>query len=125
MERSSHLDYQGCIPISTTRGSLHQTIPVMQQGSIDVAVSQTFASVCMTLAGFKGKADPSSLQGQAHNPMTNFSVSCLGYVMESASSSSSEGFRFRIIPTSFSSGETATASDLSRYVFNLLLKHMG
>ena len=64
-------------------------------------------------------------KGTEFLPMTNFSVSCMGYVMESASSSSSEGFRFRIIPTSFSSGETATASDLSRYVFNLLLKHMG
>ena len=29
----------------------------------------------MHLAGFKGKADPSSLQVQAHNPMTNSSVS--------------------------------------------------
>ena len=28
----------------------------------------------MHLAGFKGKADPSSLQVQAHNPMTNSSV---------------------------------------------------
>ena len=49
--------------------------PSCNRGPGDVTVSQTFASVCMHLAGFKGKADSSSLQGQAHNPMTNSSVS--------------------------------------------------
>ena len=42
--------------------------PSCNRGPGDVTVSQTFASVCMHLAGFKGNADFSS-------PMTNSSVS--------------------------------------------------
>ena len=44
--------------------------PSCNRGPGDVAVSQTFASVCMYLAGFKGNADSSS-------PMTNSSVNSI------------------------------------------------
>lgn len=41
------------------------------------------------------------LKNNGFNPMTNFSVECVGYVVESIGSTSANGFLFRVIPKDF------------------------
>lgn len=57
-------------------------------------------------------------KGTEFVPMTNFSVECTGYVVESPSSGSSEGFLFKVIPKASISNEENTTN--IRSVLNFL-----
>ena len=55
-------------------------------------------------------------KGTEFVPMTNFSVACTGYVVETPSSGCSEGFLFRVLPkTSLLNGEDRENDAETRY----------
>jgi len=92
------------------------SVGAMSLDDEDSGVAQEAAKVAdKQLTDNNGEIGYYIKKGTEFVPMTNFSVQCIGYVMESSTSSSTEGFLFRVIPKSFSTGEIATANDLSRY----------
>ena len=57
-------------------------------------------------------------KGTEFVPMTNFSVACMGYVVETPSSGCSEGFLFRVLPkTSLLIEEDRENDAETRYMF--------